>query len=80
MIPCAADGGSHESLYRRIGPKPVDPSAECIDDYVEEHNPVRAIDAFIDMLDLAALGFNVGPEATGRPGYHPATVLKILDG
>src|SRR5258705_50260 len=49
----------------------------CIDDYVEDHNPVRAIDAFIDMLDLAELGFDVVPEATGRPGYHPATMLKL---
>jgi transposase len=51
---------------------------ECIDDYVGEDNPVRAIDAFIDMLDLAALGFGVEPEATGRPGYHPATMLKLF--
>jgi len=29
------------------------------------------------MLDLAALGFDVEPEATGRPGYHPATMLKL---
>ena len=50
---------------------------ECIDDYVDADNPVRAIDAFVDMLDLAALGFDTEPEATGRPGYHPATMLKL---
>jgi transposase len=51
---------------------------ETIDDYVGEENPVRVIDAFVDMLDLAALGFNgVVPEETGRPSYHPATMLKI---
>ena len=50
---------------------------DCVDDYVDEDNPVRAIDAFVDMLDLAALGFDVEPEATGRPGYHPATMLKL---
>lgn len=49
----------------------------CIDDYVDDDNPVRAIDAFVDMLDLAALGFDVEPEPTGRPGYRPATMLKI---
>lgn len=49
----------------------------CIDDYVDDDNPVRAIDAFIRMLDLAALGFDVEPEETGRPGYHPATLLRI---
>jgi transposase len=50
---------------------------DCIEDYVEADNPVRAVDAFIDMLDLATLGFAVEPEATGRPGYHPATMLKL---
>ena len=50
---------------------------ECIDDYVDEENPVRAIDAFVDMLDLAALGFEVEAEATRRAGYHPALMLKI---
>ena len=43
-----------------------------------ENNPVRVIEAFIDELDLAALGFDgVDPETTGRPAYHPATLLKI---
>ena len=49
----------------------------CVDDYVDVQSPVRAIDAFVDMLDLAVLGFYTEPEATGRPGYHPATMLKI---
>src|SRR6516225_9470509 len=51
---------------------------ECLDDYVGEDNSVRVVEAFIDELDLAALGFaGVVPEATGRPSYHPATLLKI---
>src|SRR3712207_795797 len=51
---------------------------ECIDDYVAEDNPVRAVEAFVDALDLAALGFDgVVPKATGRPAYHPSTLLKI---
>jgi len=51
---------------------------DTIEDYVGEENPVRVINAFIDMLDLAAFGFNgVIPEETGRPRYHPATLLKI---
>jgi transposase len=50
----------------------------CLDDYVTEDNPVRVIEAFIDGLDLAMLGFaGVVPETTGRPAYHPATLLKI---
>lgn len=51
---------------------------ESLEDYVAEDNPVRVIDVFIDALDLGALGFTgVVPEATGRPAYHPATLLKI---
>jgi len=50
---------------------------DCLDDYVGEKSPVGAIDAFIDMLDLASLGFDVEPEVTGRLGYHPATMLKL---
>ena len=51
---------------------------DCLDDYVVEDNPVRVIDVFIDELDLAALGFAGDvPEVTGRPAYHPATLLKI---
>jgi transposase len=49
-----------------------------LDDYVGEDNPVRVVEAFTDELDLAALGFaGVVPEATGRPSYHPATLLKV---
>ena len=43
-----------------------------------DDNPVRVIDAFVDALDLRALGFDgVVPEATGRPSYHPAVLLKL---
>src|SRR5882757_6185954 len=49
-----------------------------LEDYVGEENPVRVIEVFIDELDLAALGFaGMTPAATGRPGYHPSTLLKI---
>jgi len=44
---------------------------ECLNDYVGEDSAVRAIDAFVEMLDLAVLGFSASPAATGRPGYHP---------
>jgi transposase len=51
---------------------------ESIDEYVAEENPVRVIGAFVEALDLAELGFTgVEPKATGRPAYHPATMLKI---
>jgi transposase len=51
---------------------------EYLDDWLSDENPVRAMDAFVDELDLAALGFEgVVPEATGRPGYHPGLLLKL---
>lgn len=49
-----------------------------LDDYVSEDNPVRVIAAFIDELDLHVLGFaGATPARTGRPSYHPSTMLKI---
>jgi transposase len=51
---------------------------EHLDDYIAEDNPVRVIDVFVDELDLKGLGFEgMQPEATGRPAYHPASLLKI---
>jgi transposase len=51
---------------------------ECLDDFIDESNPVRVIDAFVDALDLGKLGFDgVVPEATGRPSYHPSSLLKL---
>ncbi len=50
---------------------------ECLDDYVAAENPVRVVDVFVDELDLRGLGFEVTAAATGRPGYHPATLLKL---
>ena len=49
-----------------------------LEDYVAEDNPVRAVDAFVDGLDLGKLGFGrVIPLEKGRPCYHSATLLKI---
>ena len=50
---------------------------ERLDDYVEEENPVRVIDVFIDDLDVSGLGFKAEPAHTGRPGYHPKMMLKL---
>ena len=51
---------------------------ECLDDWIDESNPVRVIDAFVDALDLATLGFDsVAPATTGRPAYHPSVLLKL---
>jgi transposase len=51
---------------------------ECLEDWIDEGNPVRAIDAFVEKLELSGLGFDgVAPEATGRPSYHPSGLLKL---
>ena len=51
---------------------------ECLEDYVDQDNPVRVVDVFVDQLDLRGLGFaSVEPAETGRPSYHPAVLLKI---
>jgi transposase len=49
-----------------------------LDDYVTEDNPVRAVEVFVEGLDLDKLGFvGVQPLDTGRPSYHPAVMLKL---
>jgi len=51
---------------------------ECLEDWVEEDNPVRVIEAFVEGLDLGGLGFSrVDPQVTGRPSYHPSVLLKL---
>src|SRR5262249_1903032 len=51
---------------------------ESLDDWVDESNPVRVIDAFVDALNVGELGFDgVEPAATGRPSYHPSSLLKL---
>ena len=51
---------------------------EHLDGFVAEENQVRVIEAFVEELDLAALGFDgITPASTGRPSYHPSVLLKI---
>ncbi len=49
-----------------------------LEDYVGEDNLVRAVDVFVDNLDLNKLGFiRVQPLDLGRPGYDPRMMLKL---
>ena len=51
---------------------------ESLEDYIAEDNAIRVVDAFVNKLDLKQLGFDrAEPSETGRPGYQPATMLKI---
>lgn len=50
-----------------------------LDDYVSADNPVRAVEAFIDALDLKALEFaGMTPAETGRPAYHQRRCSKSI--
>jgi transposase len=52
--------------------------APSLDETIGADHPVRVIDAFVDSLDLGALGFSkVVAEATGRPPYRPRDLLKL---
>lgn len=50
---------------------------DTLDDYVGKDNEVRAIDAFIDSLDISLMGFKANPAKEGRPGYDPCDMLKL---
>jgi transposase len=51
---------------------------DAVDEYIDEDNPVRFIDVFVDRLDLKELGFtHAEVEPTGRPPYDPADLLKL---
>lgn len=51
---------------------------EVLDEVIPADHQVRVIDAFVETLDLAQLGFSkVEAEATGRPPYAPGDLLKL---
>lgn len=51
---------------------------DCLDDFIDESNPVRVIDVFVDALGLAEISFeDVEPAATGRPSYHLSGLPKL---
>ena len=49
-----------------------------IEDYVASNNPVRAYDAFVEALDLNALGIEIDPNRVGNPEYDPKAMLKLF--
>jgi transposase len=49
-----------------------------LEDWIDDDNPVRVVDVFVDELDLGGLGFvRIAPRSTGRPSYHPSVLLKL---
>jgi transposase len=49
-----------------------------LDEFVAEDSVVRAVAAFVEHLRIGELGFERGEAATGRPGYHPRTLLAVF--
>src|SRR6202040_1026848 len=78
MIPLLNRGGIMKGFVQGADRQQTTLLPECLDDWVDESNPVRAVDVFVDALELRELGFDgVTPAATGRPGYHPSIHLKL---
>ena len=78
MIPTRIAGALMKRFVSGVDREQSTLLPECLDDFIDESNPVRVIDAFVDALDLAELGFDgVEPAATGRPSYHPSILLKL---
>jgi transposase len=66
------------SYIRGCDRKQVQMLPECVEDYVPADSAVRFIEAFVETLDVARLGFERGkPAATGRPGYDPREMLRL---
>src|SRR4029077_1337934 len=78
MIPLLNRGGIMKGFVEGADRQQTTLLPECLDDWVDGSNPVRAVDVFVDALELRELGFDgVTPAATGRPGYHPSPLLKL---
>jgi hypothetical protein len=76
MIPLLNRGGVMKGFVQGADRRQTTLLPECLDDWVDESNPVRAVDVFVDALELRDLGFDgVDPAATGRPG--PQAGLEI---
>src|SRR5690242_1583567 len=49
-----------------------------LDEFIPPNHVCQVIEAFVDRLDAAALGFvRAEPAGTGRPGYDPRDLLKL---
>ena len=78
MIPLLNRGGLMKGFVQGVDRQQTTLLPECLDDWVGESNPVRAVDVFVDALELRDLRFDgVDPAATGRPAYHPSPMLKL---
>lgn len=62
----------------KIGTSRYQMSFSSLEDQIMPENPVRIIEAFVDMLDLKTFGFqHVQTKQKDAPGFHPCVLLKI---
>ena len=67
------------SYVAKIGRKQSSLLPDMIEDYVDENNPTRLFDFFVDSLDLDEMNFRyaVLEQGPGRPSYYPSYMLKL---
>ena len=67
------------SYVAKIGRKQSLLLPEMIDDYIDEDNPTRLFDTFVDSMDLKEMNFRyaVLEQGPGRPSYNPSDMLKL---
>ncbi|CAM4375190.1 IS1182 family transposase [Gillisia limnaea] len=49
-----------------------------LEDAIDQENEVRAVDIFVDSLNLEKMGFRIHFPEGGRPAYHPGVLLKLF--
>ena len=67
MIPLLNRGGMMKGFVQGADRQQTTLLPECLDDWVDESNPVRAVDVFVDALELRELGFDGVICAVDRP-------------
>ncbi len=67
------------SYITKIGRKQTLLLPDMIENYIDENNPTRLFDSFVDSLDMKEMGFKyaVLEEGPGRPSYNPSDLLKL---
>jgi transposase len=51
---------------------------QSIDEYIGEEHPVRAYDAFIEVLNPQDIELEINPHKVGNSAYDPTAMLKLL--
>lgn len=74
----SADKTTAAMPHHKTGTARNQMSFGSLDDQIAPDNPVRILDAFVDMLDLGTFGFqHIRPKEKGAPSFHPSVLLKL---